>query len=116
MLAEHLWPNAELAGAYNFGPPAQEATTVRDVIEMACKAYGNGAVQYEDGNQGPHEAGLLALEITKAHRILGFKPRMIPADAIRLTMGWYRYQHSGFDRAPATWRRPRLPVSPFLLR
>ena len=97
ILAEHLWTNAGLAGAYNFGPSPQEATSVREVIEMACKAYGNGTVQYGDGNQGPYEAGLLALEITKAYQTLGFQPRLSLADSIQLTMGWYRYQHSGFD-------------------
>ena len=52
-LAEQLWKNASLAGAYNFGPPTQEVSTVRDVIELAQTAYGNGTVQYGDGSEGP---------------------------------------------------------------
>jgi CDP-glucose 4,6-dehydratase len=67
------------------------------VIELACKAYGSGTVRYGDGTEGPHEAGLLALEITKARKILGFEPRLTLADAIQLTMDWYRSQHAGLD-------------------
>ena len=97
ILAEQLWTNTGLAGAYNFGPSTQEAAPVSDVIELAREAYGSGAVYYGDGTEGPHEAGLLALEITKARQTLGFKPRLALADAIQLTMDWYQSQHNGFD-------------------
>ncbi len=96
-LAEELWKNASLAGAYNFGPPTQEVSTVRDVIELAQTAYGNGTVQYGDGSEGPHEAGWLALEISKAQHILGIEPRLSLTKAIQLTMTWYRSQYSGLD-------------------
>jgi len=97
ILAEQLWTNTGLAGAYNFGPSTQEAAPVSDVIELAREAYGSGTVNYGDGTEGPHEAGLLALEITKARQTLSFKPRLALADAIKLTMDWYQSQHSGFD-------------------
>ena len=97
MLAEQLWENASMAGAYNFGPSTHETSPVSDVIELAREAYGDGTVYYGDGTEGPHEAGLLALEITKARQTLGFEPRLALADAILLTMDWYRSQHSGFD-------------------
>ena len=97
ILAEQLWTNTGLAGAYNFGPSTQEVAPVSDVIELAREAYGSGTVNYGDGTEGPHEAGLLALEITKARQTLGFKPRLALADAIKLTMDWYQSQHSGFD-------------------
>jgi CDP-glucose 4,6-dehydratase len=97
VLAEQLWTNTGLVGAYNFGPSTQEATPVSEVIELACKAYGSGTVRCGDGTEGPHEAGLLALEITKARQILGFEPRLTLADAIQLTMDWYRSQQAGLD-------------------
>jgi len=96
-LAEQLWTNAGLAGAYNFGPPTQEASTVRDVIELARTTYGTGTVQYGDGTEGPHEAGWLALETAKARHTLGFQPHLSLADAIQRTMTWYRSQHNGID-------------------
>ena len=97
ILAEHLWTNKDLAGAYNFGPLTHETAPVSDVIELAGEAYGSGAVYYGDGTEGPHEAGLLSLEITKARHTLGFEPRLALADAIKLTMNWYQSQHSGFS-------------------
>lgn len=64
-LAEKLWHHPELAGAYNFGPHTHEVATVREVIELARKAYGKANVSYGDGSSGPHEAGWLALETAK---------------------------------------------------
>ena len=97
VLAEQLWKNAGLAGAYNFGPPSEEVFTVRDVIELARTAYGKGAVQYGDGTEGPHEAGWLALEVAKARQTLGFQSRLSLAESIQRTMTWYRSQYSGSD-------------------
>lgn len=97
ILAEQLSTNKGLAGAYNFGPLTQETAPVSDVIELASEAYGNGKVCYRDGTEGPHEAGLLTLEITKARHMLGFEPRLVLADAIKLTMNWYQSQHNGFS-------------------
>jgi CDP-glucose 4,6-dehydratase len=96
-LAEQLWLKPELAGAYNFGPETHEAATVREVVQLALGAYGKGQVAWGDGSEGPHEAGWLALEITKANITLGVKPRWSLAEAVQRTMQWYRQQHDGID-------------------
>ena len=95
MLAESLWEQASLAGAYNFGPQADEAATVRSVVDMARVAYGEGDVCWGDGSEGPHEAHWLALDITKARTTLQFEPRWQTAQAVERTMAWYRAQHEG---------------------
>ncbi|CAK8723004.1 RfbG [Candidatus Electrothrix aarhusensis] len=97
VLAQQLWEDADLAGAYNFGPPTDEAVPVREVIELARAVYGSGEVQYGNGNEGPHEAGRLVLEIAKAKQQLGFQPRLSLAEAVQRTMAWYKAQHSGAD-------------------
>lgn len=89
LLAEKLWENAKLEGAYNFGPQSHEAATVRQVIDTALKIHETGNVLYSDTNEGPHEAGWLALEISKAREILGFNPRLSFNEAIERTMRWY---------------------------
>lgn len=96
-LAENLWENPELAGAYNFGPYTHEAAKVQEVIKMAQKAYGSGAVSYGDGTEGPHEAGWLALETAKSREALSIKPKWGIHEAINRTMAWYRDQHQGAD-------------------
>jgi CDP-glucose 4,6-dehydratase len=97
ILAERLWNEPHLAGAYNFGPNTGAATTVREVIETARKSYGHGQVIWGDNSHGPHETGWLALEIAKARTILGVEPRWSLIDAIERTMSWYRHQAEGAD-------------------
>jgi CDP-glucose 4,6-dehydratase len=43
----------------------------------------------------PHEAGLLHLQIDKAHHRLGWQPRWDYATTIARTVGWYRAVHEG---------------------
>ena len=94
-LAEATWSDPTTAGAYNFGPAADEAATVRQVVEQARVAYGRGEVQYGDGTEGPHEAGLLALETAKARAVLGIRPRWGLTTAVQATFAWYRAQAEG---------------------
>jgi CDP-glucose 4,6-dehydratase len=94
-LAEQLWAKPDLAGAYNFGPPTHEAASVRDVVLLAKQSYGGGAVIWGEGDEGPHEAGWLALEIAKAQHVLEITPRWSLQEAVHRTMDWYRRQREG---------------------
>lgn len=96
-LAEQLWQQPAVAGAYNFGPETHEAATVREVVQLAQSAYGMGQVSWGDGSEGPHEAGWLALEIAKARTVLGVKPRWSLVESVQRTVHWYRQQHDGAD-------------------
>jgi len=96
-LAEQLWQKPEFAGAYNFGPQTHEAATVREVVEIAQRAYGIGQVSWGDGTEGPHEAGWLALEIAKARTVLGIQPRWALAESVQRTIHWYRKLQDGVD-------------------
>lgn len=94
-LAERLWAQPELAGAYNFGPPTQEAASVRDVVGLARQCYGGVDVIWGEGDEGPHEAGWLALEIAKAKQVLDVVPRWPLQIAVQRTMNWYRRRQEG---------------------
>jgi CDP-glucose 4,6-dehydratase len=96
-LAEQLWRQPALADAYNFGPETDDAASVRTVVEMAQRAFGTGTVAWGGGDDGPHEAGFLALEIDKARALLGIQPRWTLDVTIERTMRWYREQHAGTD-------------------
>lgn len=96
-LAQKLWEQPELAGAYNFGPQTHEAVTVRKVVELARRAYGAGEVIYGDSSEGSHETNWLALEIAKARVTLGVTPKWALAETVNRTMAWYRAQHEGSD-------------------
>jgi len=95
VLAEKLCTDLSLAGAYNFGPKPNEAATVKAVIELANQAYGYGGVLWGDGTEGPHEAGLLSLEIALAQAALGVVPRWNLLETVERTMGWYKKKRNG---------------------
>lgn len=94
-LAEQLWVDPSIAGAYNIGPEAHEVATVRKVIELARAAYSRGEVVFAKQSKGPHEAGLLSLEISKARKDLGIEPRWSLETSIQFTMNWYHEQAKG---------------------
>ena len=94
-LAQQLWNRPELAGAYNFGPPTHEATTVHSVVQLAQQEYGKGQILWGDGSTGPHEAGWLALEVAKSRTLLGISSRWSLAESVQHTIQWYRQQHQG---------------------
>jgi CDP-glucose 4,6-dehydratase len=96
-LAEKLWNQPELAGAWNFGPHTHEAATVHTLVELARQAYGEGEVHYGEANEGPHEAGWLALETSKARVALGIQPKWRLDEAVGRSMAWYRAQRNGAD-------------------
>ena len=96
-LAEASWNDPQLAGAYNFGPDTSGSASVRNVIELARATYGSGAVAFGDGNDGPHEAGLLTLEVTKSRTVLNVQSRWSLAESIKSTMQWYLAQSNGAD-------------------
>jgi CDP-glucose 4,6-dehydratase len=95
VLAEKLYADLSLGGAYNFGPQTNEAATVRTVINLANQVYGCGNTLWGDGSKGPHEAGLLTLEVSKVRELLGVTPRWNLAEAIKRTMQWYKEQKNG---------------------
>ncbi len=89
VLAQRLWSAPALAGAYNFGPAADAAASVRQVIELARSVAGQGDVRYDAVALGPHEAGLLGLDVSKAKTTLGVQARWPLTQAVQRTMQWY---------------------------
>jgi CDP-glucose 4,6-dehydratase len=98
-LAEALWRDPALAGAYNFGPSTDAAATVGDVVRLARAAYGSGEWRDETDPAAPHEAGRLALEVARAREVLGVAARWPLAEAIFRTMRWHRRVGEGASAA-----------------
>ena len=96
-LAQKLWHQPELAGAYNFGPLTHEAVSVHTIIEQARAVFGCGDVVYSNGNIGPHEAGCLMLETAKVRETLNISARWSLAESVRRTMVWYQKHQQGVD-------------------
>jgi len=95
MMAERLWREHDFAPSLNFGPDHQAAATVGDLLGRARAAYGQGDVSLGDGSEGPHEAGYLMLDSSKAHATLGYRPLWTLDETIGRTMDWYRRLSEG---------------------
>ena len=75
ILAEQLYYNSCLNGAYNFGPEISGAASVSNLVKLANIAYGSGSVSWGDESEGPYESESLLLDVSKARAKLGVIPR-----------------------------------------
>lgn len=80
-----------LASAWNFGPEAADAQPVKALVA------GLGARAEIDGDPGPHEAGRLELDISRARRLLGWSPRWTLQQALQRTLDWHQAWRANAD-------------------
>lgn len=80
--------------AFNFGPQLESNRPVRELMANMLSHWPGEWLNQSD-HDAPHEAGLLHLQIDKAHHRLGWQPRWDYATTIQRTMGWYRAVHEG---------------------
>lgn len=96
-LAEALLHNPSLVGDYNFGPPQDQNTNVRKVVQLAKDAFGAGEIRWGEASAGPHEAKNLALDTHKAEQVLSIHPNWGLEEAVDRTMRWYQKHQVGED-------------------
>jgi len=99
-LSGYLWLGARLhgqgsrfSGAWNFGPAEEDILTVREIVELIIRSWGKGDYRIDDADH-PHEAKLLKLDCSKAHRLLNWRPAYDVYKAIEETIAWYRRFYS----------------------
>jgi CDP-glucose 4,6-dehydratase len=96
VLAQALLADRPVAEGWNFGPADADVVAVGDFLDGLTQAWGAGAAWRATGVEtGPHEAGLLKLDVTKARERLGWQPRWDLATAVRMTVAWYRAWQGG---------------------
>jgi len=76
--------------AYNFGPHAEDALPVKQMVELAIDSWSEGSYEVLKLENQPHEAGLLKLDISKAVNELGWKPKFNANQAVKFTIEWYK--------------------------
>ena len=96
LLAEMLWYAPSAGPAYNFGPDPASTTTVRQLLERSTAHFDTWDFIWGNDDGGPHEAGLLTLDSSKAARELAFEPRFSLDDTIARTWSWYKGLHAGY--------------------
>jgi CDP-glucose 4,6-dehydratase len=87
MLAD---PHPRWCGGWNFGPAAGADITVRELAEIFIESWGCGAWENVHDPRAPLETPCLRLAIDKAVGDLGWRPRLEPREAIRLTAAWFQ--------------------------
>jgi len=109
---------SEFACAWNFGPAAEDACTVAEVLTK-FQSHWPGLRWHESSMNGPHEASTLTLDSTRARTLLGWRPVWTLDAALAATASWYRRffetkfvaSREQLDEYAAARRRPdlRLP-------
>ena len=76
LIAQKQAENPTLAGSYNIGPDDCDCITTGELVDLFCKAWGNGAhwIDHSDPN-APHEAGFLKLDSSLMKQIFGWQPK-----------------------------------------
>lgn len=97
LLAEKLWANPELFGAYNFGPNIIDTASVETVVSKASNHFNGSKYIVESSDKEVHESDWLMLDTGKARDMLGLCSKWSLDDAIAHTILWYQQQLSGAD-------------------
>jgi len=107
-LAEELLAGApgaaRYATAYNFGPTEEDARPVSWIAERMTGFWGDGASWVLDDDHGPHEAGYLRLDASRARYDLAWTPHLRLETALEWLVQWYR-----------AWQASPDSVQPFTL-
>jgi CDP-glucose 4,6-dehydratase len=96
-LAEALFGEGEIAGAWNFGPAAADVRSVSWIVERLAELW-EGELEWElEGRQEEPQDIAPALDSAAAARVLGWHPAWDLADALGLLVQWHRAQRRGED-------------------
>ena len=97
LLAEELWRADDVARAWNFGPNAEHARTVRWMLETQAALWGDGLDWEPDSGPNPPEAERLSLDSTAAERRLGWRPGWGLEQALQKVVEWHQAVRGGAD-------------------
>lgn len=84
-------------GYYNVGPDDRDCVTTGHLVDMFCRAWGDGAKWVDQYDGGPHEANFLKLDCSRIKRIFGWRPRYGVEEAVGRTVEWSKAYLDGED-------------------
>ncbi len=88
MIAARQAEDKSLAGCYNVGPDDEGCSRTGALVDLFCKAWGEGASWVDQWQHGPHEAAFLKLDCAKLKSVFGWRPRWTIGEAIQRTVDW----------------------------
>ena len=83
------------SGAWNFGPVGEGTISVRGLVDRVIDEWGSGKSELGTQDERRPEASVLKLDCTKAIDTLNWRPSLKVAEAISLTVSWYKEMLSG---------------------
>lgn len=97
LLAEKLYSEGfKYADGWNFGPRDFDAKSVQWIVEKLIQMWDKNLTFQINEDEHPHEAQYLKLDCTKAHQLLGWKPRWNLETALEKIMDWtHCYKEKG---------------------
>jgi CDP-glucose 4,6-dehydratase len=95
MLMDRTLANSLPFVDWNFGPGPESFKSVAQVADLAASYWGTGASWSNIGGDHPHEAGLLALDASRARGELDWQNRLDFETAVHWTVDWYCKSDSG---------------------
>ena len=101
---EALAAGRPVPAALNFGPPPGEVLRVAKIADAMAAALDIGGGWTEEPG-GPHEMRALSIDPGRAGMELGWRGRLTPWQAIRLTADWYAAWRRGDDMERVTHRQ-----------
>ena len=97
LIAQRQYEDAGVAGSYNVGPDICDCLTTGHLADLFCQSWGEGARWEHTGETGPHEDAILKLDCSKAHSVLGWRPRWHADRAVAETVAWTKNWRAGKD-------------------
>ena len=92
----------KFSSAWNFGPDNAGLATVEAVVRRLAELWPGEARWSASADAQPHEAGLLALDSSKARQSLGWAPRWSLDTTLKHTLDWQLAWQDGRDMACVT--------------
>lgn len=92
MIAKTQFQEKKYAGCYNIGPNREDCLATGALVDLFCKKWNLRMEQKvhwkNQSDEGPHEAGHLALDCSKIRTVFGWKPRWNIENAIDKIIEW----------------------------
>jgi CDP-glucose 4,6-dehydratase len=101
LIAEGLL-RGECRRGWNLGPDSNDLMTVGQVADTVCGLLEGDAAWAQDGDDHPHEAGLLLLDSTLARLELDWVPRIDARATLRWSVEWEQGFRQGADARALT--------------
>jgi CDP-glucose 4,6-dehydratase len=95
MIAQAQLEDGRYAGWYNVGPDDCDCLTTGELVDIFCKAWGDGQSWKNVRVDGPHEAQFLKLDCSKLKSTFGWRPRWHIDEAVKKTVEWAKAWRNG---------------------